>query len=51
MDSDDSNIPDHVGDLDIQPYQFEPFFFFFFRFPSSLGALLFSHHQYYKPNI
>ena len=24
MDSDDSNISDHVGDLDIQPYQFEP---------------------------
>ena len=24
MDSEDSNISDHVGDLDIQPYQFEP---------------------------
>ena len=24
MDSDDSNISDHVGDLVIQPYQFEP---------------------------
>ena len=24
MDSDDSNISDHVGDLDIQSYQFEP---------------------------
>ena len=24
MDSDDSNFSDHVGDLDIQPYQFEP---------------------------
>ena len=24
MDSDDSNISDHVCDLDIQPYQFEP---------------------------
>ena len=24
MDSDDSNISNHVGDLDIQPYQFEP---------------------------
>jgi hypothetical protein len=24
MDSDDSNISDHVGDLDIQPYQLEP---------------------------
>ena len=24
MDSDDRNISDHVGDLDIQPYQFEP---------------------------
>jgi hypothetical protein len=24
MDSDDSNISDHVGDLDIQTYQFEP---------------------------
>jgi hypothetical protein len=24
MDSDDSNISVHVGDLDIQPYQFEP---------------------------
>ena len=24
MDSDHSNISDHVGDLDIQPYQFEP---------------------------
>jgi hypothetical protein len=24
MDSDDSNISDHVGDLDIQLYQFEP---------------------------
>ena len=24
MNSDDSNIFDHVGDLDIQPYQFEP---------------------------
>ena len=24
MDSDNSNISDHVGDLDIQPYQFEP---------------------------
>ena len=24
MDSDDNNISDHVGDLDIQPYQFEP---------------------------
>jgi hypothetical protein len=24
MDSDDSNISDHVGDLDIQAYQFEP---------------------------
>ena len=24
MDSDDSNMSDHVGDLDIQPYQFEP---------------------------
>jgi hypothetical protein len=23
MDSDDSNISDHVGDLDIQSYQFE----------------------------
>ena len=23
MDSDDSNISDHVVDLDIQPYQFE----------------------------
>ena len=23
MDSDDSNISDHVADLDIQPYQFE----------------------------
>jgi hypothetical protein len=26
LDSDDSNIADHVGDLDIQPYQFEPLF-------------------------
>jgi hypothetical protein len=24
MDSDDNNISDHVGDLDIQSYQFEP---------------------------
>jgi hypothetical protein len=24
MDSDDINISDHVGDLDIQSYQFEP---------------------------
>ena len=24
MDSDDSNISNHVGDLDIQSYQFEP---------------------------
>jgi hypothetical protein len=24
MDSDDSNISNHVGDLDIQPYQFKP---------------------------
>ena len=24
MDGDDSNISDHVGDLDIQSYQFEP---------------------------
>ena len=24
MDSDDGNISDHVGDLDIQWYQFEP---------------------------
>jgi hypothetical protein len=24
MDSDDGNICDHVGDLDIQSYQFEP---------------------------
>ena len=24
MDSDDSNISDHVGNLDIQSYQFEP---------------------------
>jgi hypothetical protein len=24
LDSDDSNISDHVGDLDIQSYQFEP---------------------------
>jgi hypothetical protein len=24
MDSDDSNISDHISDLDIQPYQFEP---------------------------
>ena len=24
MDNDDSNISDHVGDLDIQSYQFEP---------------------------
>ena len=24
MDGDDSNISDHVGDLDIQLYQFEP---------------------------
>jgi hypothetical protein len=24
MGSDDSNISDHVGDLDNQPYQFEP---------------------------
>ena len=24
MDSDDSNISAHVGDLDIHPYQFEP---------------------------
>jgi hypothetical protein len=24
MDSDDSNISNHVGDLDNQPYQFKP---------------------------